>query len=200
MAGTAKKSANAACRIFKYIYSSLLLVFSITLIVGNIFNLQTRLSIQTHPAVALVVMLISIVWLTMVEGGQGTKRKNTILLSVIFHRLVRIIICNIYPNPSFTVCVRVTNRCPFVSSQYWLSFRLIRCSRRSWTGRSGSVQGKPPHVTPVHLDRLQGRQPTTLPAWPSVHGHFDRVHRRAVRSYARRGSRRGTLGSAQLDH
>lgn len=71
MAGTAKKSANAACRIFKYIYSSLLLVFSITLIVGNIFNLQTRLSIQTHPAVALVVMLISIVWLTMVEGGQG---------------------------------------------------------------------------------------------------------------------------------
>ena len=95
MAGTAKKSANAACRIFKYIYSSLLLVFSITLIVGNIFNLQTRLSIQTHPAVAFVVMLISIVWLTMVEGGQGTKRDNTILLSVVFHRLLRIIIYNI---------------------------------------------------------------------------------------------------------
>ena len=96
MTGT-DRSANAACRMFKYIYSSLLLVFSITLIVGNIFNLQTRLSFQTHPAVALVVMLFSIVWLTMVEGGQGTKRDNNIVV-VVFDRLLRIIL----PNASFT--------------------------------------------------------------------------------------------------
>jgi hypothetical protein len=83
---------------FKYIYSSLLLVFSIILIIGNIFNLQTRLSLQTHPAVALVLMLVSITWLTMVEGGQGTKRDNNIVV-LVFDRLFRIII----PNTSFIV-------------------------------------------------------------------------------------------------
>jgi len=58
-------------RLFKYSYSSVLLIFSIVLIIGNIFETQTRLSAQTHPAVALVIMLVAIVWLTMVEGGQG---------------------------------------------------------------------------------------------------------------------------------
>jgi len=58
-------------RLFKYGYSSALLIFSIVLIIGNIFATQTRLSAQTHPAVALVIMLVAIVWLTMVEGGQG---------------------------------------------------------------------------------------------------------------------------------
>lgn len=68
MAGDSKPGVM---RLFKYSYSSALLVFSIVLIIGNMFKLQTRLASQTHPAVALVLMLIAIVWLTMVEGGQG---------------------------------------------------------------------------------------------------------------------------------
>jgi len=58
-------------QIFKYTYSSVLLVLAFILIVGVIFTEQTRLSHDTHPAVALVVLLFSITWLTMVEGGQG---------------------------------------------------------------------------------------------------------------------------------
>ena len=63
--------SKGACQMFKYTYSSLLLIFSVTLIVGLIFTEQTRLAHDTHPAVALIVMLGAITWLTMVEGGQG---------------------------------------------------------------------------------------------------------------------------------
>lgn len=55
----------------KYIYSCILLIFSIVLIVGLIFNRETRLADQSHPWAALIVMLFAITWLTMVEGGQG---------------------------------------------------------------------------------------------------------------------------------
>ena len=74
MSGNSEGStkSNGGCRLVKYTYSSLLLVFSIILIIGNIFAFQTRLASQSHPAVALVVMLVAIIWLTMVEGGQGT--------------------------------------------------------------------------------------------------------------------------------
>jgi len=69
-AGSTSASAKG-CRMIEYSYSSLLLVFSIVLIIGNIFALQTRLANQSHPWVALCVMMVAIVWLTMVEGGQG---------------------------------------------------------------------------------------------------------------------------------
>jgi len=62
---------NSIIRMIKYSYSSILLVFSIVLIIGNMFQDQTRLAHQSHPAVALLIMLFAIVWLTMVEGGQG---------------------------------------------------------------------------------------------------------------------------------
>jgi len=63
--------ASSACRMIKYSYSSILLVFSIILIIGNMFQLQTRLAHDSKPYVALIVMLLAIIWLTMVEGGQG---------------------------------------------------------------------------------------------------------------------------------
>ena len=62
---------NPIIRMIKYSYSSILLVFSIIMILGNMFQEQTRLAHQSHPAVALILMLFAIVWLTMVEGGQG---------------------------------------------------------------------------------------------------------------------------------
>jgi len=52
-------------------YSTVLLLFSIVLIMGIMFTEQTRLSHNSYPVVALFVLLISITWLTMVEGGQG---------------------------------------------------------------------------------------------------------------------------------
>lgn len=64
-------SSKGTCQMIKYTYSTLLLLFSFALILGVIFTQQTRLSHDAHSAVALVVLLIAITWLTMVEGGQG---------------------------------------------------------------------------------------------------------------------------------
>ena len=55
----------------KYTYSSILLVFCIAIILGLIFTEQTKLSRDAHPVAAMIVMFAAIIWLTMVEGGQG---------------------------------------------------------------------------------------------------------------------------------
>jgi len=59
------------CLMFQYFYSSILLIFCITLILGSIFTEQTRLSEEVHPGVAFLVLIVGVIWLTMVEGGQG---------------------------------------------------------------------------------------------------------------------------------
>jgi len=62
---------NGSCLMFQYVYSSLLLLFCIAIIMGLIFTDQTRLAEEVHPAVAFIVLIVAVVWLTMVEGGQG---------------------------------------------------------------------------------------------------------------------------------
>lgn len=67
-----KNSISNPLKIFKSIYSSLLLVFSIVLIMGLIGNKQTNLSSDTHPVAAYILLWVAIIWLTMVEGGQAS--------------------------------------------------------------------------------------------------------------------------------
>jgi uncharacterized membrane protein YkvI len=64
-------TTNKKLLYFQQFYSCLLLIFCITLIMGSIFTEQTRLSAEVHPGVAFAVLIIGVVWLTMVEGGQG---------------------------------------------------------------------------------------------------------------------------------
>jgi Silicon transporter len=56
---------------FQQFYSTILLIFCIALIMGSIFTEQTRLAHEVHPVVAFCVLMIGVIWLTMVEGGQG---------------------------------------------------------------------------------------------------------------------------------
>jgi len=67
-----KSSISNPLKIFKSIYSVLLLVFSIVIIMGLIANKQTNLSSDAHPAAAYVLLWAAIIWLTMVEGGQAS--------------------------------------------------------------------------------------------------------------------------------
>ena len=57
---------------FKYIYSTCLLIFSIVLIMGLIFTDQTKLASDVSPVLAFFVLWIAVIWLTMVEGSQGS--------------------------------------------------------------------------------------------------------------------------------
>jgi uncharacterized membrane protein YkvI len=64
-------TTNQKLLYFQQFYSILLLIFCIALIMGSIFTEQTRLAHEVHPAVAFVVLVVGIFWLTMVEGAQG---------------------------------------------------------------------------------------------------------------------------------
>jgi len=58
--------------IFKYAYSSILLVFSIFIIMVVIGGGDTFFAQKLHPAVAYVVIWAAILWLTMIEGSQAS--------------------------------------------------------------------------------------------------------------------------------
>merc|ERR1711981_1073109 len=55
----------------KYIVSFVLLAFSIAIVMTSIFTEKTTLSEDAHPAVAFLLFWFLIIWLAMMEGGQG---------------------------------------------------------------------------------------------------------------------------------
>ena len=57
---------------FKNVYSTCLLIFSVVIVMGLIGTSQTGLSSQTSPAVAYIMCWAALIWLTMVEGTQGS--------------------------------------------------------------------------------------------------------------------------------
>lgn len=57
---------------FKRLYSTCLLLFSVIIIMGLISTRQTNLSSKSSPAAAYVVIWAAVIWLTMVEGSQGS--------------------------------------------------------------------------------------------------------------------------------
>ena len=57
---------------FKAFYSTALLIWSIILIAALIAEGQSTLAADVSPALAYVVWIGAIGWLTMVEGGQGS--------------------------------------------------------------------------------------------------------------------------------
>jgi silicon transporter len=61
-----------AGNVIKCAYSVGLLVFSTIIIMGLIFNEETKLSSDVNSAVAFVAIWGGVLWLTMVEGGQGS--------------------------------------------------------------------------------------------------------------------------------
>eukprot|EP00543_Licmophora_paradoxa_P006828 CAMPEP_0202446954 /NCGR_PEP_ID=MMETSP1360-20130828/5558_1 /ASSEMBLY_ACC=CAM_ASM_000848 /TAXON_ID=515479 /ORGANISM="Licmophora paradoxa, Strain CCMP2313" /LENGTH=506 /DNA_ID=CAMNT_0049063745 /DNA_START=52 /DNA_END=1572 /DNA_ORIENTATION=- len=61
-----------ALTLIKNVYSTILLIFSITIIMGLIFTEQTTLSSDVHPAMAFIVMWVAVLWLSVVEGGQAS--------------------------------------------------------------------------------------------------------------------------------
>ena len=64
---------NTPLQMFKYIYSSVLLVFCIIIILGLIYTEQTEGSAHgMHPVLTMVVLFGAVAWLTMVEGGQAS--------------------------------------------------------------------------------------------------------------------------------
>jgi len=60
------------CRLIKYTYSTILLLFSIAIVMTLIFQGNTKVAAEVHPALAFVLIWVAVIWLSMVEGGQGS--------------------------------------------------------------------------------------------------------------------------------
>eukprot|EP00549_Striatella_unipunctata_P013726 CAMPEP_0118696120 /NCGR_PEP_ID=MMETSP0800-20121206/13643_1 /TAXON_ID=210618 ORGANISM="Striatella unipunctata, Strain CCMP2910" /NCGR_SAMPLE_ID=MMETSP0800 /ASSEMBLY_ACC=CAM_ASM_000638 /LENGTH=64 /DNA_ID=CAMNT_0006595143 /DNA_START=83 /DNA_END=273 /DNA_ORIENTATION=+ len=52
----------------KISYSVCLLIFSIVIVFALMFNEETKISQDVHPAAAVVIMWGGIIWMSMVEG------------------------------------------------------------------------------------------------------------------------------------
>ncbi|KAL7559842.1 hypothetical protein ACA910_015379 [Epithemia clementina (nom. ined.)] len=61
-----------SCTIIKAIYSVALLIFSVIIVMALIFDEQTKLSRDVHPALAFVLIWVALLWLCLVEGGQAS--------------------------------------------------------------------------------------------------------------------------------
>lgn len=57
---------------FKRFYSTILLIFSIVIIMGLIFTGQTTIAKEVHPGLAFVLIWFAVLWLSVVEGGQAS--------------------------------------------------------------------------------------------------------------------------------
>ena len=66
------KDLSQPLEAIKAVISCGLLIFSIVLIMGLIAKGETKISGDVSPALAYVTLWAAIIWLTMVEGGQGS--------------------------------------------------------------------------------------------------------------------------------
>ena len=67
----AKSDSKNPCTLFKYFYATCLLIFSVIVVVWMIFERKTHLSHDVNPWGVIVIMFGALLWLCMVEGGQG---------------------------------------------------------------------------------------------------------------------------------
>ena len=69
---SSNQTIGSGLGLIKAIVSCGLLAFSIVMIFGLMATGQTKISESVHPALAFVVFIGAITWLTMIEGGQGS--------------------------------------------------------------------------------------------------------------------------------
>jgi len=58
--------------IFRYVASIALLIFSIIIVGALMFTKNTKVASETSPAVAVIVCILAVVWLSMIEGQQAS--------------------------------------------------------------------------------------------------------------------------------
>jgi len=65
------KDIDITVTVLKYTYSLGLLIFSIVIVMSAIFTEQTKISADVSPVLAFIIFWALILWLAMMEGGQG---------------------------------------------------------------------------------------------------------------------------------
>jgi Silicon transporter len=65
------KDIDVTVTVLKYLYSMTLLIFSVTVVMAAIFSEQTKIAEQVSPILAFFMIWFLVLWLAMMEGGQG---------------------------------------------------------------------------------------------------------------------------------
>jgi MFS family permease len=65
------KDIDVTVTVLKYAYSLGLLVFSVVVVMGAIWTEQTKVAEKVSPILAFIVIWALVLWLAMMEGGQG---------------------------------------------------------------------------------------------------------------------------------
>jgi Silicon transporter len=65
------KDIDITITVIKYLYSTVLLVFSVVVVMSAIFDKQTKVASEVSPYLAFVMIWFLLIWLGMMEGGQG---------------------------------------------------------------------------------------------------------------------------------
>jgi hypothetical protein len=65
------KDIDITVTVLKYLYSTALLIFSVTIVMAAVFSEQTKVSEDISPILAFIVLWFLVIWLAMIEGGQG---------------------------------------------------------------------------------------------------------------------------------
>jgi silicon transporter len=65
------KDIDVTVTVIKYAYSLALLIFSVIVVMAAIFSEQTKVAENISPILAFFVIWFLIIWLAMMEGGQG---------------------------------------------------------------------------------------------------------------------------------
>ena len=68
----ARHQKMTPCNMFKFAYSTSLVFFCAAVIVSLILDRETKVSQDVSPALAMVIIVLSMTWLFMVEGGQAS--------------------------------------------------------------------------------------------------------------------------------
>lgn len=55
----------------KYLYSMALLIFSVIAVMATVFSRNSKISLDVHPVLAFFLIWACVLWLAMMEGGQG---------------------------------------------------------------------------------------------------------------------------------
>ena len=66
------KDIDITVIVIKYICSVALLIFCVTVVMSGIFTEQTLLAKDVHPSFAFILFWFLILWLAVMEGGQGS--------------------------------------------------------------------------------------------------------------------------------
>jgi len=141
-----EKNIDITVTVVKYVYSMALLVFSVTIVMACIFSRQTKLSSTAPPIVPFLLFWFLLLWLGMIEGGQGAL--------VGLQPIAKDLYASSHPvtHKCTTIAHKGDNMERFIVGRQFLVVLIVFITNMSGAAVSGAqVMNLPPIVTSIFI-------------------------------------------------